>query len=160
MSSEAQATQNQLVENVTDSCENGDVNEDNTRDTSEENDNFPLYSGRLEHVAEVTCKSNSKHAGVPVLLNGEKHAFTGRNGDLKMKLIVDSHIKFSDADQSHGIEPIRFTDHRTQSVEIFSDVTIQNFADLSNDFTHTFMLDEELELEQKTLKTLSALNRY
>ena len=68
--------------------------------------------------------------------------------------------KFSDADQSHGVEPIRFTDHRSQSVEILSDVTTQNVADLSNDFTHTFMLDEELELEQKTLKTLSALNRY
>ncbi|XWS28942.1 hypothetical protein CRYUN_Cryun25bG0115000 [Craigia yunnanensis] len=127
LSSKVQATQNQLVENVTDSCKNGDVNEDNTRDTSEENDNFPLYSGSLEHVAEGTHKSNSKHAAVPVLLN--------------------------DADQSHGI------DHGTQSVEIFSDVTIQNFADLSNDFTHAFMLDEELELEQKTLKTLSALNR-
>ncbi|XWS53249.1 hypothetical protein CRYUN_Cryun11dG0141500 [Craigia yunnanensis] len=139
LSSEAQAIQYQLVENVTNSCENGDVNEDNTRDTSEENDNFPLDSRSLEHVspegnpAEVTCKSNSKHAAVPVLLN--------------------------DADQSHGVEPIRFTDQRSQIVEILSDVTIQNVADLSNDFTHTFMLDEELELEQKTLKTLSALNR-
>ncbi|XVE79731.1 hypothetical protein DITRI_Ditri14bG0080400 [Diplodiscus trichospermus] len=138
LSSEAQASQNQLGENVNDSCENGDANEDNTRDTSAENDNFPLDSGSLEHVstesnpAEVTRKSNSKHAAVPVLLN--------------------------DADQSHGVEPTRFTDHRTQSVEI-SDETVQNVSDLLNDFTHTFMLDEELELEQKTEKNVSALNR-
>ena len=66
------------------------MSEDNSRDTSEENDNFPLDSRSLEHVspegnpAEVTCKSNSKHAAVPVLLNGEKRAITGRNGDLKV----------------------------------------------------------------------------
>ncbi|XP_022752836.1 la-related protein 1A isoform X2 [Durio zibethinus] len=139
LSSEAQATENQIVENVINSCENSEVNEVNARDNSEENDNFPLDSGSLEHVspegnpAEVTRKSNSKHASVPVLLN--------------------------DADQSHGVEPTSFTDHRTQSVEILSDVTIKNVADLSNDFTHTFMLDEELELEQKSIKTLSTLNR-
>ena len=128
--------------------------------------NFSLNSGSLEHVspegnpAEVTCKSNSKHAAVQVLLNGEKRAFSGGNGELRRKLIADSHIKFSDVDQSQGVEPVGFIDHRTERVELLSDVTTQNVADLSNDFTHTFMLDEELELEQKTLKTLSALNRY
>ena len=128
--------------------------------------NFSLNSGSLEHVspegnpAEVTCKSNSKYVAVKVLLNGEKQAFSGRNGDLSRKFIADSQIKFSDVDQSQGVEPVRFNDHRTESVELLSDITIQNIAHLSNDFTHTFMLDEELDLEQETLKTLSALNRY
>ncbi|XWS74257.1 hypothetical protein CRYUN_Cryun02cG0200000 [Craigia yunnanensis] len=139
LSSEAPATQYHIAENVADSCVIGDVNEDNSRDTSEENVKFPLNSGCLEHIspegnpAEVTCKSNSKHAAVQVLLN--------------------------DVDQSQGVEPVRFIEHRTESVELLSDVTKQNVVDLSNDFTHTFMLDEELELEQNTLKTLSALNR-
>ncbi|XVF20205.1 hypothetical protein REPUB_Repub11eG0177900 [Reevesia pubescens] len=137
LSSEAQAAEHQLVENVTDSCGNGDVNEDTSRDTSEENVKFPLVSGNLEHVspkgnpAEGTCKNNRK--SVSVLLN--------------------------DVDQSQGVEPVRFTDHRTESVELLSDVTMKNVADLSNDFTHTFMLDEEIELEQKAVKTHSALNR-
>ncbi|XVF68612.1 hypothetical protein PTKIN_Ptkin11bG0015500 [Pterospermum kingtungense] len=139
ISSEAQATQYQVVENVTDPCEKGDVNEDNTRDTSEENDNFPLGSGSLDRVspqgnpAEATHKSNSKHAAVPVLLNG--------------------------ADQSHGgVEPKSFTNDRTHSVEILQDV-VENVADLSNDFTHTFLLDEELEFEHKTLKSVTEFKR-
>ncbi|KAK6246928.1 hypothetical protein QUC31_018493 [Theobroma cacao] len=163
LSSEAPATRYEFVENVTDSCGNGNTNEDNSRDTSEENLKFPLDSGSLEHVspegnaAEVTHRNNCKHADVPVLLNGEKQSFSGGNGDLNRKLLADFRIKLSDADQSQGVGPVRFTDHR--SVEISSDVTVQNVADLSNDFAHTFMLDEELELEQKPLKNLLALNR-
>ncbi|GMJ08955.1 hypothetical protein HRI_004564700 [Hibiscus trionum] len=138
VSSEAQATQYQSKEN-TDSCGNGNVNEDNSRDTCEENVKFPLDSESFNHAspegnpAEVMYKSNRKHAAVQVQLD--------------------------DIDQSQGIDPRRFNDHKTESLELSSDVTIQNVSDLSNDFTHTFMLDEELELEQKTMKTLSALNR-
>ncbi|XP_022729264.1 la-related protein 1A-like isoform X2 [Durio zibethinus] len=139
LSSEPQATLYQLEENATDSCGNGDVNEDNSRNTSDENDKFTLHGGSLEHVSavgnpmEVTHKNNGKHAVAQVLLN--------------------------DVDQLQGVESVRFTDHKAESVELLSYVTIQNVADLSNDFAHTFMLDEELELEQKTLKTLSALKR-
>ncbi|KAK8306892.1 hypothetical protein V6Z12_D03G158200 [Gossypium hirsutum] len=96
LSSEAQATQYQPKENVTDSCGN-DLNEDNSKD---------IY-----------------------------------------------------IDQLQGIDRIRFNYHRTESVELSPAVVVQNVADLSNDFAHTFMLDEELELEQKTTKTLSAFNR-
>ncbi|KAG8496258.1 hypothetical protein CXB51_009321 [Gossypium anomalum] len=162
--SEAQATQYQPKENVTDSCGN-DLNEDNSKDICEENFNIPLESGSLDHVpaegnhAEVMYKSNRKHAAVQVQLDGEKRAFSGGNGNLNRKLTVDSNIKFSDIDQLQGIDRIRFNYHRTESVELSPDVIVQNVADLSNDFAHTFMLDEELELEQKTTKTLSASNR-
>ncbi|KAA3456663.1 La-related 1 [Gossypium australe] len=164
LSSEAQATQYQPKENVTDSCGN-DLNEDNSKDICEENFNIPLESGSLDHVpaegnhAEVMYKSNRKHAAVQVQLDGEKRAFSGGNGNLNRKLTVDSNIKFSDIDQLQGIDRIRFNYHRTESVELSPDVIVQNVADLSNDFAHTFMLDEELELEQKTTKTLSAFNR-
>lgn len=165
MSSEAQATQYQAKENVTNSYGN-DLNEDNSKDICEENFNIPLESGNLDHVppegnhAEVMYKSNRKHAAVQVQLDGEKRAFSGGNGNLNRKLTVDSNIKFSDIDQLQGIDRLRFNYHRTESVELSPDVTVQNVADLSNDFAHTFMLDEELELEQKTTKTLSAINRY
>ncbi|PPD83358.1 hypothetical protein GOBAR_DD19722 [Gossypium barbadense] len=134
LSSEAQATQYQPKENVTDSCGN-DLNEDNSKDICEENFNIPLESGSLDHVP-----AEGNHAEV-------------------MKLTVDSNIKFSDIDQLQGIDRIRFNYHRTESVELSPAVVVQNVADLSNDFAHTFMLDEELELEQKTTKTLSAFNR-
>ncbi|KAK9022305.1 hypothetical protein V6N11_002582 [Hibiscus sabdariffa] len=145
LSSNALPTQDQLVINVTESCGNGDVKEDNSRNAYEANVKFPLHGESLEHVSlegslvGVTRKSNRKHAIAQVLLNDEKQAFSGGNGDLNRKLISDSHTKVSD-------------------VELL-DVTVENVADLSNDFTHTFMLDEELELGQKNLETHSALTR-
>ncbi|KAE8733789.1 hypothetical protein F3Y22_tig00000991pilonHSYRG00184 [Hibiscus syriacus] len=138
VSLEAQATQYQPKEN-TDSCGNGTLNEDNSRDTCEENVKCPLDCESFDHASlegnptEVMYKSNSKHAAVQMQLD--------------------------DNDQSQGIDSIKFNDHRTESVELSSDLTIQNVSVLSNDFAHTFMLDEELELEQKTTKTLSAFNR-
>ncbi|KAK8550943.1 hypothetical protein V6N12_039621 [Hibiscus sabdariffa] len=145
LSSNALPTKDQLMINVTESCGNGDVKEDNSRNAYEANVKFPLHGESLEHVSlednpvGVTHKSNREHAIAQVLLNDEKQAFSGGNGDLSRKLISDSHTKVSD-------------------VELL-DVTVENVADLSNDFTHTFMLDEELELEQKNLETHSALNR-
>ncbi|KAL4277943.1 hypothetical protein GQ457_03G044030 [Hibiscus cannabinus] len=164
LSSNALPTQDQLVENVTDSYGNSGVKEDNSRNTSEENIKFPLHCGNLEHVSlegnpvGVTHKSNKKHATAQVILNDEKLAFSGENPDLNGNLISDSLTKLSDVDRSQVVDPVRFTDLRTESVDLL-DVTVENVADLSNDFTHTFMLDEELELEQQNLKTHSALNR-
>ncbi|GMI97014.1 La related protein 1a [Hibiscus trionum] len=137
VSSEPQATQYQPKEN-TDSC-GSNVNEDNSRETCEENVTYPLDSESLDHASPeenptaVMYKCNRKHAAVQVQLD--------------------------DNDQSQGIGPVRFNDHRTKSVEFSSDVIIENVSDLSNDFAQTFMLDEEIELEQKTTKTLSAFNR-
>ncbi|PPD86819.1 hypothetical protein GOBAR_DD16216 [Gossypium barbadense] len=149
LSQKALPTQCQLVEDVTDSCGNGNVKEDNSRYT-EENVSLEGYP------VEVSQKSNRKLAALQVLLNSEKQAFSGGNVDLNRKKISDSHTEFSDVDQSLGVDPVRFTNHGTESVGLF-DATVENVADLSNDFTQTFMLDEELELEQKT-KTHSALN--
>ncbi|XP_039037617.1 la-related protein 1A-like [Hibiscus syriacus] len=136
VSSEAQFTRYQPKEN-TDSC--GNVNEDNSMDTCKENDKYPLDCESFDHAplernpTAVMYKSNRKHAAVQVQLD--------------------------DNDQSQGIYSTRFNDHKSESVELSSDVTTQNVSVLSNDFAHTFMLDEELELEQKATKTLSAFNR-
>lgn len=49
-----------------------------------------------------------------------------------------------------------------RGVEISSNVGARNVDDLSSQFSSTFMLDEELEIEQKTLKKddLTSSGRY
>ncbi|KAK9939393.1 hypothetical protein M0R45_016089 [Rubus argutus] len=72
---------------------------------------------------------------------------TCNNGDTIQKSTAKSNCKssylkknrYSDCrDQSEGTEP--------------SDVDMKNLGGLSSDFANTFMLDEELEIEQKTIK--------
>jgi la-related protein 1 len=60
-------------------------------------------------------------------------------------------------DRAQGTGPPTFNYHGTEGME-----DAQNLADLSSDFANTFMLDEELELEQKTLKNdeCSPVRRY
>ncbi|KAL9368225.1 hypothetical protein Peur_039424 [Populus x canadensis] len=50
-------------------------------------------------------------------------------------------------DNTQGFRPLALNYHVTEGME-----DAQNLADFSNDFANTFMLDEELELEQKSLK--------
>lgn len=49
-----------------------------------------------------------------------------------------------------------------RGIEISSNVGAHNVDDLSSQFSSTFMLDEELEIEQKTLKKddLTSSGRY
>ena len=62
-----------------------------------------------------------------------------------------------DLDRAQGTGPPTFNYHGTEGME-----DAQNLADLSSDFANTLMLDEELELEQKTLKNgdFSPVRRY
>ncbi|KAJ4842470.1 hypothetical protein Tsubulata_001824 [Turnera subulata] len=53
---------------------------------------------------------------------------------------------------SHGTDPAKLSCHGTGGMEIPLDMDAHNIGDLSADFANTFMLDEELELEQRTLK--------
>ncbi|PSR90108.1 La-related protein like [Actinidia chinensis var. chinensis] len=67
-------------------------------------------------------------------------------------------------DLSRGIQPSRFVHHKNckiESMEVQSNMAMHNLDDLSNDFANTFMLDEELELEQKRIKNdnLSSIRR-
>lgn len=49
-----------------------------------------------------------------------------------------------------------------ETEDMQSDLAVQNLGGLSNDFANTFMLDEELEQEHKTIKNdhLSSIRRY
>ena len=60
-------------------------------------------------------------------------------------------------DLTQGTGPPTLNYHGTEGME-----DTHNLTDLSSDFANTFMLDEELELEQKTLKNdgFSPVRRY
>lgn len=51
-------------------------------------------------------------------------------------------------------------DHVSDNEEVAGNASIHDVSDLSNDFGGTFMLDEELELEQKALKKNGPAKRY
>lgn len=56
-------------------------------------------------------------------------------------------------------EPKIFDNNETRNLDALNDMDVQ---DLTNDFGNTFMLDEEIELEQKMIKKseLSSSGRY
>ncbi|XP_015873343.2 la-related protein 1A [Ziziphus jujuba] len=96
-----------------------------------------------------------------ILVDSASPRFTDGHSDAVGKLNSESSRKFSDlgtsynstcSDHSQGIDPVRFDGHGTEGTEMSSDVAAKNLDDLSNDFSNTFMLDEELEFEHKTMK--------
>lgn len=101
--------------------------------------------------------SNTDHVLDSPKVDGGLPELTCNNGDTIQKSTTKSNCKssylkknrYSDCrDQSEGAEP--------------SDVDMKNLGGLSSDFANTFMLDEELEIEQKTIKKddLSPVSRY
>lgn len=167
MSSTAQTSQSQSVENLVDSFGNGDINKDNPREMPKENVGFSSNTRNLmENVppsfdsVEIGHDNGKEHCGEFLLLDGGKQAFSAENSDSRTPL-SESDMKFSNLgtnhnisseDRSQGAESARFGDYGAQGLEQSSTVAVQNDNELSNDFANTFMLDEELEIEQKTMK--------
>ncbi|ESR59631.1 hypothetical protein CICLE_v10014180mg [Citrus x clementina] len=167
MSSTAQTSQSQSAENPVDSIGNGDINKDNKREMPKENVGFSSNTGNLmENVppsfdsVEIEPDNGEEHCDEFLLLDDGKQAFSAENGDSRTSL-SESDTKFSNLGTNHNIssedlsqrtESARFGDYGTQGLERSSNVAVQNLIELSNDFANTFMLDEELEIEQKTMK--------
>ncbi|KAM5584808.1 la-related protein 1A [Rosa sericea] len=91
--------------------------------------------------------SNTEHGLDTLNIDGRLPELTCNNGDKIRKSTAKSNFKSSYLktnhcsdcpDQSKGTEP--------------SDMDMKNLGGLSSDFANTFMLDEELELEQKIIK--------
>ncbi|XP_052209933.1 la-related protein 1A isoform X2 [Diospyros lotus] len=107
-----------------------------------------------------------------VLSDGGTQGCSVENIDLSKGLSSESGINFSDPGLNdvpvspnfqQESEPSRMStrkDHQMKS-KAPSDFATQSLDDLSNDFASTFMLDEELELEQRTRKKdrLSSVRR-
>lgn len=135
----------------------GDYGHDNNKkDTSKENVDLSRNDKKMEHLLLSNIERESNSA----LINEVSPVFTGEHGDSIGNLNSESNSKYSD----HAIKYSTGTDYSrgTGSRQISSDVAAKNIDDLCNDFANTFMLDEELEFEHKTMKKddLSSVRRY
>ncbi|KAJ0083480.1 hypothetical protein Patl1_30200 [Pistacia atlantica] len=155
-----QTPPSQQLDNSIDSIEKGDANEDNKRETSEEN--TEIRSNRDS--ADIAHHSNTEQSG-EFVIDGGKQAFCAENGVLTTSIVdsdklsgIENSDNSSCQNELQRDEPARFDDHKTESMESTSNMAVQHLNDLSNDFANTFMLDEELEIEQKTTKK-DELNR-
>ncbi|KAK2640995.1 hypothetical protein Ddye_022758 [Dipteronia dyeriana] len=159
-SSTAQTPQDQPVDNAADSSVNGDANGDYTRETSEGNVEFLSATGNLvKHIpassdsTEVTHNSITEHCSKFVQPDDGKQGT--ENGDLTTSVSesdIGTSYDISCQDQSQVVEPASSGDHGAEKLEPSLNLAAQNLNDLSDDFANTFMLDEELEIEQKKMK--------
>ncbi|OVA13773.1 Protein of unknown function DM15 [Macleaya cordata] len=173
-SSVPQTPKGQVDEKASVVFKNDDYNEGNKRDISEGPIEFPLNNQTLgEKLASnkdspnVACSLECNDE--KLLHDGETEACHGQAGDSSRKLnsVSTSEIKCSQVDTSccvssecsqGTVKPSSCLDHEFERLEMLSDLTVQKLAGLPNDFTHesteeqsTFLLDEELELEQTTV---------
>ncbi|XP_044483660.1 la-related protein 1A isoform X2 [Mangifera indica] len=118
----------QQLENSIDLINKGDSNEGNTGEASEEN--TEIQPNRDS--ADITHDSNAEQSDN---LSG-----------------IENRDDSSCQNQLQRDESARFVDHKAESLESTSNMAVRHLNDLSNDFANTFMLDEELEIEQKTAK--------
>lgn len=142
--------------------------QDNARGFSKENVEYSSYNHadgeeeqRLTNGEAPEAMQVGTNEGESASFHAVKQAMGGVNADPNGKSVTDLNAKLSYLDNScnaayvahsDGNEPAVSKYHATDGMEISSDMTSHNLGDLSNDFANTFMLDEELELEQKTLK--------
>ncbi|CAK9165708.1 unnamed protein product [Ilex paraguariensis] len=148
-SSETLIPQGQPADKLISALKSIELSEGVTRCTSEGTDGCPSKNeSSVEHslpeteYRKVLVNSNAEYNRDKILFDGGTQAFIGGNGDLSIGLNSVSNIQPADLDTIDG------------SPE-------QNLDDQSLDFASTFMFDEELELEQKTVKKdhLSSVRR-
>ncbi|KAA8544479.1 hypothetical protein F0562_022481 [Nyssa sinensis] len=180
LSSAAQTPQEQLMGKATVTLKNNGFNDENSKSTSGGADEFPSTNeGSVQQLSperdtqNVSINGNAEYNKDKVLRDGGSQAFVGENGDSSRRSNCESNIKLSDLgavdgspdpDCLQGAEPARLGDrenHKSESMELTSNLAEKNMDDLSTDFASTFMFDEELELEHKTIKkdNLSSMGR-
>lgn len=151
-------------------------NGDNARCISDDNDECSSDNvGHIEHklsqgdVSDVVNTDRKEYGSETVLVSVGNQGTSGTNGDLGGKLVTDLNYKLSNHDYSTplpghapGTDPVVSNCQEIEGIETSIHKSIQNHGDLSDDFANTFMLDEELELEQKTRKSdgVSSVRRY
>ena len=140
------------MEKDIDSFVNGDAIENNVGNNFKENVEFPSHGGSLvEHLPPnretpvIPLISDTERDGMSAIVNGGTQAL----GCGRVKFL-DRGTSYSPLSRDHSQreEHTEFSVNGTEGREMSSDMA----GDLSNDFANTFMLDEEMELEQKTIK--------
>ncbi|KAG2674108.1 hypothetical protein I3843_13G107000 [Carya illinoinensis] len=156
LSLQAQTPQGQSVEKAIDSFSNREANMNNAGNISQENAELASHDeSSVEHLL-----SNRDTPVVPDVTNTEHYnrsaAFSGGTKTLGCENLkcLDLATCYASLlpEHSGGTENTKFDDHETGSRGVLSDMAVQNVGDLSNDFASTFMLDEEMELEQKPVR--------
>lgn len=146
----AQIQQSQLVDGTVNSLENTDAVGDKSKETSEANLKDSVHSSNLaEH--NQPNKDTSQVSPMNQDQNTENH----HSDDISHAVTGES-IKFCDFDSANNdlccrqeTEPKEFDNNEAGNMVVLTDM---EGRDLSNDFGNTFMLDEEIELEQKMLR--------
>ncbi|KAG4382241.1 hypothetical protein JHK82_038760 [Glycine max] len=145
-SSTAQVQQGQLVDGAFNSLENSDAVGDKMKEISEENPKDAVH----DSIFEEHNQPNRDMLQVS-LMNQEKNNEGHRSND-------KSHegVKFCDFETTNNnlcsqqeVEPKVFDNNEAGNMDVLTEMDVR---DLSNDFGNTFMLDEEIELEQKMLR--------
>lgn len=163
---QAQTSQGQSVEKAIDSFSNCEANRNNGGNISQENTEFASHHDSSgEHLV-----SSIDTPVVPDISNIEHYnrcsTVSGGTKDLGQEnlkcLDLGTNYASTLPEHSGGTENTKFDDHETGIRGVSSNMAVQSVGDLSNDFTHTFMLDEEMELEQKPVRKdgLFAARRY
>ncbi|WVY90017.1 hypothetical protein V8G54_035531 [Vigna mungo] len=150
-SSTAQIQQNQLVDGAVNSLENSDAAGDNTIETSEANPKDAVHNSILADHNQLNEDELQVSRANQGNNNTESHYSNG-----KPIVASDENVKLCDFDtissnlrDLHETEPKIFDNNETRNLDALNDMDVQ---DLTNDFGNTFMLDEEIELEQKMIK--------
>ncbi|XP_020234034.1 la-related protein 1A [Cajanus cajan] len=149
-SSNAQIQQSQLVEGPDNSLEDGDAVGDSKKETLEANLKDAAHSSILaEHTQPKKDMLQVSH------MNREQNTESHHSND-KPHAITGETVKFRDFDTTNSnlcsqqeTEPKIFDNNEAGNMDVLTDMDVR---DLSNDFGNTFMLDEEIELEQKILR--------
>ncbi|CAN6695131.1 unnamed protein product [Malus baccata var. baccata] len=136
----------------------------NAPENNASNDRRKTFEEKVEVLSDgknlMSCMpSNTIPDTDNVQFDGGSLASSDNNSALNEKLTSKSNCKSSDPKMDHcsdhpyhseGIETGRYDDDRPEGMP--SDMDMKNLGNLSNDFANTFMLDEELDLEQKIIK--------
>ncbi|KAI4305851.1 hypothetical protein L6164_029188 [Bauhinia variegata] len=149
--STAQIQQSQLVEEATDSVENSDEIGDKIKNIPEANLQNPAQNAILvEHTqphkdtSEVSYM-NTEHDNKSHFSNHKSQGITGDTAEFFDLCTKNNNL----CCHSQETEPKKFYDNEPGNKEVSADMDV---SDLTNDFSNAFMLDEEIELEQKMLK--------
>lgn len=151
----AQVHQSQVVEGADNSCQNTDAVGDKTEESSEAN----LKDAAHNSILTEQDQSNKDTFQVPHM-NREQDTECHHSNDIPHEVNGENDTTSNNIScHSEETEPKIVDYSETGNIDVMADM---NIRDLSNDFGNTFMLDEEIELEQKMLKKteLSSTGRY
>ncbi|KAG8371040.1 hypothetical protein BUALT_Bualt13G0045600 [Buddleja alternifolia] len=132
------------------------------RDSSEETKELTSPNGKsVDHLPLSASTKDTEQDKNKFLSSGEEQKFASVNSNTSMDLGFQPSNRKNSTELNNGPnlaavsqKPVSMKSMKCENrnIQVLSNPNVKNLDDLSNDFPNTFMLDEELELEQKTLR--------